>query len=538
MMYAATGLFGILLTSCAPEPESNMSLKLLEPRDQLIRLSVDLRGVHPSEEELISIENSPHLYEDFVDRYLEDPRYLERMRQIFNQRYLTRTGDTYGQSVDGFSNIEVASAIGDEPLQLLTYIIDNDLPYTDIVTAQYTMANPLLAEVWNLDSEQTESGWSTAVYTDGRPHAGILSMNALWQRYPSMGGNANRHRANALSKVLLCDDYLSRPVVISRAAVDQLTTDPENAIATNSSCQSCHSSLDPLASHFYGFFPLMEDDDTTVYRPENEEGWRDYTGKESAYFGTPTANLTELGEAISIDPRFVDCAVRTVFEGLTQREYTDDDWTEFQGHREAFEASEMSIRHLTRSIVMTDEYIVKNVEDDQLAERMTGVKIVNPHQLSNIIEDITGYTWTMNGVNILTNQGLGVPVLLGGLDGANVSKRNYNPSVGLTFVQERLAQAAGWNVAQHDLDPNREGDSILLHYVTYEDTPANNPEAFEEQFRFLYLRITGHALKENATEPQDLMLLWDQLHSIKASPTLAWAGVISAVLRDPAVIVY
>ena len=66
----------------------------------------------------------------------------------------------------------------------------------------------------------------------------------------------------------------------------------------------------------------------------------------------------------------------------------------------------------------------KNVEDNELAERMSGVKVVNPYQLSNIIEDITGYSWTMNGVNILTNQGLGVPVLLGGLDGDNVSKRN------------------------------------------------------------------------------------------------------------------
>ena len=54
-------------------------------------------------------------------------------------------------------------------------------------------------------------------------------MNAVWQRYPSMGGNANRHRANAVSKLLLCDDYLSRPIVLNRSAVDQLTIDPEDA---------------------------------------------------------------------------------------------------------------------------------------------------------------------------------------------------------------------------------------------------------------------------------------------------------------------
>ena len=129
-----------------------------------------------------------------------------------------------------------------------------------------------------------------------------------------------------------------------------------------------------------------EEDDTTVYKPENEEGWRMYTDKEGAYFGIPTANLVELGEAIAEDPRFVDCAVRTAWEGLTQRDYTDADWSEFQRLRDAFEASELSVRHLTRSIVMSDEYRVKNVEDDELSERLSGVKVVNPYQLSNVIE--------------------------------------------------------------------------------------------------------------------------------------------------------
>jgi len=45
-------------------------------------------------------------------------------------------------------------------------------------------------------------------------------------RYPSMGGNANRHRANAVSRTLLCDDYLARPIVLNRPAVDPLSLSP------------------------------------------------------------------------------------------------------------------------------------------------------------------------------------------------------------------------------------------------------------------------------------------------------------------------
>ena len=42
------------------------------------------------------------------------------------------------------------------------------------------------------------------------------------------------------------------------------------------SCQSCHSTLDPLSAHFFGFFSYDDDNNafTGVYRPELEEGWR------------------------------------------------------------------------------------------------------------------------------------------------------------------------------------------------------------------------------------------------------------------------
>ena len=102
--------------------------------------------------------------------------------------------------------------------------------------------------------------------------------------------------------------------------------------------------------------------------------------------------------------------------------------------------------------------------------------------------------------------------------------------------EERLAQSAGYHVAANDLDPDRKGDAILLHYVTMRDTPDSNPAAFRQQIRFLYLHITGLPLPPDATEPDELIEIWKYLHSVEASPTQAWAGVISAVLRDPSVL--
>lgn len=531
----------LALAGCKTEDEAAKGdFVTLSPRESLIRLSLDLRGVPPTQEELSAIEADPALYDAFVDRYLDDPRLVDQVAEIFNQRLLTRTGSTYGLMASGYSTAQVAEAVGNEQLALVRRIVEQDLPYSEIVTADYTMANPVLATALDLDYPDGARGWEKAHYTDGREHAGILTMTTTWLRYPSAGGNANRHRANAVSKMLLCDDYLSRPIVLNRAAVDQLTVDPETAISTNASCQSCHSTLDPLAAHFYGFYMGQDDEDPivapTVYRPETEQGWRYQAGKAPGYYGTPTANLAELGQFIAEDGRFVDCAVETVFEGLTQRTIVDEDWSEIADHTAAFVDGELRIKPLLRSIVTTDEYRAGYVIDEKLAERMATVKTVSPQQLSNIVEHATGFRWTFGGRDLLTMQSSGVPVLLGGIDGMSMQNRSYNPSVGSVFVQKRLAIAAAWHVVNHDFDASNE--PRLFKYVTLADTPESSPEAFERQVRELYLHITGLPLADNAPEPEALTVLWRQLHSVEGSPKKAWAGVVSAVLRDPSVLTY
>lgn len=534
----------LLLLACAPEAPPEDGLQLLSAREQLIRASVDLRGIHPSEEELSAIDAHPELYEGFVDRYLDDPRFEGRLREVWDLRWLTRTGQSYFDAGDAGISVDpvvLSEAVGEEPLQLLSYAYNQDLPYSYVVTADHTMANPLLASFYGLSRNGEGEGWLPANYQDGRPMAGVLSMATTWLRYPSMGGNANRHRANAVSKMFLCDDYLSRPIVLNRAQVDQLTVDPEDAIATNAACQSCHSTLDPLAAHFYGFYHVDAPEnlqDALLYLPENEEGWRGYANKSPGYYGTPTSSLEELGQRITEDPRFYDCAVKTAFQGFTQRNPSDADWTEIAGYRSTFEESGWRLRPLVRALVTARSYRAKDAHDAALAARLATVRTVSPEQLSSIIADITGYTWNFGGNDGLKDRSNGLPVLLGGVDGLNVTIPGRDPSVGAAFAQERLAQAAAWAVVQHDLDPARTEDARLLRYVSIDDTPEADAAAFDTQIRYLYLRITGIPLEDNATEPAELTALWKQIYAVEGSKERSWAGIVSAVLRDPRVLFY
>ncbi len=539
----------LMFSGCDGVDEEAPKLELLDKREQLIRLSVDLRGMHPTEVELQLYEStsSPDdAYAKFADTWLEDVRFLDRITEIFNQRLLVETGQVYFDTGDmdllsGIDDRVMAQIIANEPLMMLRYVVANDMSYSHMVTADHSMANPELALYWGLDYPDDAAGqWVPAKYADGRPHAGLLTMSTIWQRYPSMGGNANRHRANAVSKMFLCEDYLSRPIVLNRAAVDQLTTDPENAIAQNTGCQSCHSTLDPIAANFFGFFNYDSEDgiEQTEYRPENEEEWRFYAGKEPGYYGRPTATIPEFAQELAEDSRYSDCAVRTVWEGLTQRRLVDEDWTEVAPHQLVFDASGMNIKELVRSIVQSDEYKARSARDPELNDRLAGVKVASPSQLSEIITGVTGYTWWFDGRDGLKDHDMGLPILAGGIDSLFVTERGYTPSVGLAFVQERLAYAAAWHVAEHDLDPERTDDAALLVYVTVADTPETAPDAFDEQIRYLYLAATGIPLAEDAPEPALLIETWKYLYSVEASPSAAWAGVTSAVLRDPRVLFY
>lgn len=535
---------GLVLWGCGVEgTDVPDAYEILTPREQLIRLSVDLRGVHPTEAELQAIEARPSLYVQAVETYLEDPRFLDQVERIVNDRLLMKVDDTYFEPSElglaSYPREQLVDAMAGEPMQLVRKIVAEGLPWSTLVTADYTMANPLLSSAWGMQYPDGATGWQPSHYVDGRPHAGLLSMTTTWRRYPSMGGNANRHRANAISKMLLCDDFLERPIILSRSAVDQLVEDPETAINTNASCQSCHATLDPLSANLFGFFTYDDATgmDRVEYQPELEEGWRNYSGKEPGYYGQPTANLEELGQAIAEDYRFAQCATRTFWEGLTQRVAGAEEWGELERHTDAFMHEGQNVKSLVRSIVMHPSYLARSSHDADLDKRVPGIKTASPEQLVTLVDDLTGYRWEFDGRG-MEHDARGLGVLAGGIDSQYVVERSHVPSVTRAFSMERLAQAAAYHVVEHDLDPMREGEARLLAYVTDDMTPETSPKLFEAQVKDLYLRVTGKPLPEDAVEPEEMVALWKGVYSVEASPRAAWSALVSVVLRDPDLLFY
>ncbi len=311
----------LLLAACGgeePQPIVPEVTPFEEASDEarlLTRASLGLRGRRPTAEELDGIEADPDRFESYLAEFVRDEAFGARVRDIYSLEFLTRM-DQWNATANDFGledEARFATSVGEEPLRMLERIAVENLSYVELMTGDWTMANETLGAIYPLDYPEDGEGWLPVHWTDGRPKAGVLSTNALWWRYGTTQANANRGRANAVSRMFLCTDFLQATVEFDRD-VNLLDEDAVlNAIKENEGCVSCHEPLEPMSAFFWGFYYRDTRYETTEYRPEYELLWNEYGGAEPAFYGEPGYTLADLAWSIAADSRYPMCAVSTLF---------------------------------------------------------------------------------------------------------------------------------------------------------------------------------------------------------------------------------
>ena len=501
----------------------------------LTRASMDLRGIRPSMAEYESIEEDPERLLSLVEEFLSDSRFGPQLRSHYANIYLTKLDYYYvGASDYGLSDEPgFAEAVGEETLRILSHIAENDLPYTEIVTGDWTMANAQLGAAWPVNYPEGEYDWLPVNYTDQRPTAGILSTNSMWWRYMSNTSNANRSRANAISRILLCNDYLSKPIEFDRS-VNLLDDDAvRNALQTNPGCVACHHSLDPIASYLWGFFYYDYDsaEDTTSYHPEREFMWENYSGVAPGFYGQEGYILSDLGNQLAADPGLVECAVEQAFEIFLGRPAAANDTTQLTAHREAFLESGLQLKALYRSILSDPNYTTFSENKDVEGS----FKMVTTDQMASQIEDLTGFRFRFQGYDMMSTDTYGLRTLAGGVDGDLVTAPAANPTATMLLVQERLAQSAAWYVVEKDRTSD---EPLLFTEIDFFETPNTSPEPMIAQIQALHLRLFGTRIDEDGPEIEANLELWRDLFQAEGSIADAWAGLLSVLMRDPNFLVY
>ena len=527
----------LLLQGCNGDEDTAASTAALVPLSSpqlLRRASLDLRGVLPTTDELNAIEADAGQWSVLRDIYLEGPAFEDRFVSMLAEHWQTRVDvfDVVYQDyhLDSSEEFDFEKSVGEEPLRLMAHVAVNDLPWTDIVTADYTLADGMLADLWPLDHPGGED-WAVSHYTDGRPAAGVLATNGLWWRYTTNKANMNRGRAAAISRLLMCEDYLNRPVSFAEAEMsnsqDALTEDPY--------CLGCHSSLDPIAASLFGFYwlKMYTEIEESSYHPERELLGPDYLGVQPSWYGTPMNGLADLGHHVASDSRFYSCAVETAAKLMWRRTVVRADQAELEALRQDFVRDDLRMKPLLAALTDTEVYQAGDFgagADDAIQRQERVRRLLTPDQLATSLEDLTGFVWKSEGFEMLASDLTGYRVLAGGIDGRGVRSQQHNPGLTWMLVVKRVAQAAADAAVSRDLVA---GEAVLLSHVTLENRPGDS--AFTAELDGLHWRL--YALPAESVWRDEISALWSAVEA-EDGAVAAWKTTLAVLFRDPLFVTY
>ena len=295
------------------------------------------------------------------------------------------------------------------PVELIAHVVENDKPYTEILTANYTMVTPLTADL--LNAELGDS-WEQSVVYNGEysefhkefkpaknfgtfnsepgpevcipvqggdcypstwepfewPHAGVLNTMAFLQRYPTTETNRNRARARWTYKFFLGLDIEASAARTTDAVA---LADKNNPTLLNPACTVCHQTLDPVAGAFQnynetGIFRISGFTDSLPYgyKLDPESG---YVNGDTWYsdMRTPGMNgqsapdasnsLQWLAQQIVADPRFPVATVEfwwpTVMGQAVLKAPEDPQLPNYNEELEAFSLQRYEVNKLAGAFV-------------------------------------------------------------------------------------------------------------------------------------------------------------------------------------------
>ena len=311
------GLLGEAVAPVEIEPETLFEGVMMEPaRNTLRRAAIVFAGRVPTDAEYVAVEGgSEDALRTAIRGLMTGPGFHEFLvrasnDQLFTDREITDVGvnqDFFVEFANASYRLAEASMVtGDDrseqdwhqgvhygaaraPLELIAHVVENDLPYTEILTANYVMANPQAAEAYGAgtafddpDNPYEFRPSEIASYygeCEGRverdddigryisdpgpckldwPHAGILNTKVFLQRYPTTATNRNRARSRWTYYHFLGVDIEKSA---SRTTNPVALADTNNPTMQNPACTVCHSVLDPVAGAFqnYGDEGLFRD---------------------------------------------------------------------------------------------------------------------------------------------------------------------------------------------------------------------------------------------------------------------------------------
>ena len=212
---------------------------------------------------------------------IDQDYFVDLVREIYRRKKAAHLSGNSRSFGDWFDKVEHGARRA--PVELIAHVVENDLPYTEILTADYIMANPYAAKAYGASTtfddpenpREFRPSKIVSYYRKGDgfeaefdriidalriidpgplitdyPHTGILNTTMFLHRYPTTPTNRNRARARWTYYHFLGVDIEKSA---SRTTDPVALADTNNPTMHNPACTVCHSVLDPVAGAFQDY---------------------------------------------------------------------------------------------------------------------------------------------------------------------------------------------------------------------------------------------------------------------------------------------
>ena len=546
-------------------PPFFQGITMLDDRRHWRRVTLSLAGRLPTNAELETIrEQDLAAMPGLLDKLFEEEAFYERLREGFNDIFLTLGVDGNADQVvlgyEHFTNTrhwyqhhdlshiqdeaerrragykladDYRKALLAEPMQLVDYIVRNNRPFTEIVTADYILVSPLSARGYGIYDEikdrfqdpdnqhefipvmlkaltgrsrATDQESATGLY----PHAGLLSMFQYLVRYPTTETNRNRLRARMYYQHFLGIDALELAARVSDAAA--VTAKYEIPTMQAAECVVCHKTVDPVAGLFQDYWQFA--DGLAVYG-RRKDGWlKDMFSAGFEGEDLPAEErwraLQWLGERTAKDPRFAVAMVEHVYYILTgrkvllpskaiddplyparQRAYREQR-REIERIAADFAEANFNLKQVFRDWIMSDFYRADGLESAasepcRLAELddLGLVRMLSPEQLDRKLTAVFGESWGK-----LDGQ---LAMLYGGIDSKEVTERASDPSGAMGAIQRIMSNDVACKQTARDF-ARPMNERVLFPTIEPTVVPGESAEgdqALRQSMAYLHERILG-----------------------------------------------
>ena len=563
---------GFNAQSTASSACSLEGVELEEVSKTLYRTSLSLTGQLPSDEQLAQAESAGETgLAQAIDSYMVTDAFYDRLMEIFNDvlhqdKYLPYeealvllNNSDYPQrrwhrdlGLDTSTNgpdktlynwllNTVNDGVSEEVLRLIVHVVKNNRPFTEILTADYMLANRYSAQAYSVQGQTSfdvldapldanypeDPNDFREVRIPGIPHAGLLTSTMFLRRFPTTDTNLNRHRSRKVFEIFLDTDILAIQGNRPDEAIDLVSTTPT---LDNPGCTGCHDVMDPVAASFQNW------DEYGSYRPSrlSSDGWpsdiqpRGFNGEVMPLSGNVDSSLQWLGKAIAKDPRFVKAMVKILYTGLTGDEplpipsesASDDEKSAYAAQRfhlgtieKDFTDSNYNLKVAIKGILLSPYYRASYATGHS-ADAVGSARLLTPEMISRKLKAVTGFEWrsaepwksySRDWFDKEWRSSLNQ--LYGGIDSIDVTKRIVQPNGLMSSAQQRMASEMSCNVTTKDLFYSA-SQRRLFPLVTMDMAPLDENgvedqtavSAIKRNIAHLHWRFFGDHVDENSAE--------------------------------------